>query len=250
MRESSSSLSALRRRIAAIETRRDGTKAVPFTLGIESIPALERGRLHEVYAAEAADGPSAAGFALMLAARAGAGPLLWLRADRGAGLHAPGLAELGVDPARLILVVAPDERLLLGAAADALCCAGLGAVLVETARPLDLTQSRRLALAAEQSGVTALLLPGASAPVSSAAQTRWRVAAAASTPLAANAPGGATFDISLLRHRAGREGLGWRVEWDRDRQAFRPSFEGSPPLSGAVPALSPGRPAVRHERAA
>ena len=246
MRESSLSLSALRQRIAAIEDRRGTVPGTCFTLGIESIPALECGRLHEVYAAEAEDRASAAGFALMLALRAGDGPVLWLRAERSARLHPPGLAELGMDPARLILVAAPDERALLKAAADGLRCAGLGAVLIETAKALDLTQSRRLTLAAEQSGVTALLLPGAVDRAPSAAQTRWRGASAASTPLAANAPGMTAFDISLLRHRAGREGLGWRVEWDRDRQSFR----GAPPISGAVPAFSADGPAVLHERAA
>lgn len=247
MRESAFSLSTLKHRIAAIENRRPAETSTMFTLGVAAIDeslggGLGCGRLHEIYAGEAEDGASAAGFALMLALRASNGPILWLRQDIGnARLHPPGLVELGFDPARLILVVAPDTSALLKAAADSLRCAGLGVVVIEprqARRGLDLTASRRLALAAEQSGVTALLLPGAAEAVPSAAQSRWRVASAASAPLPANAPGGAAFDISLLRHRTGRDGLGWRVEWNRDQQSFREA-----PLSGAVLPVPFGRSA-------
>jgi protein ImuA len=104
---------------------------------------------------------------------------------------------------------------------------------------LDLTASRRLALAAEQSGATLFLLRLGAEPAPSAADTRWAVSAAPSEALEANAPGAPTFDIELLRRRSGPSGMRWRLEWNRDRLAFI-----DPALPGAVVSLSTGRPAA------
>jgi protein ImuA len=259
MVESTSSLAALKRRIASIEGRKAAREERSFPLGAPAIDAslgggLGYGRLHEIFADEAEDGWCAAGFALMLAIRASqaAKPLLWLRQEvgeaQGGRLYAPGLAEIGIDPARLILGIAADAAALLKAASDALRCAGLGAVLIEPwqrRNAVDLTASRRLALAAEQSGVTALLLQAGVAPVPSAARTRWRVRAAESAPLPANAPGAPAFNLELLRHRGGPDGLAWRVEWDRDTCSFRET-----PFSGALLPLPSGRPAEAGQNAA
>lgn len=233
MHESASILAALKRHIVALERHGKPVKAGSFSPGLpDDDLRLGRGLLHEILPAEAEDMSAASGFALMLALRAAPPekPLLWL--GRDIRLHAPGLAELGADPSRLILVAAPDSASLFKAAIDALRCAGLGGAVIETDR-LDLTMSRRLALAAETSGVTALLLRTGHSEAASVAWTRWRVASAASTPLAANAPGAPALELDLLRHRGGRDGLHWRVEWNRDRQAFD-----QPASSGAVLPLS------------
>lgn len=245
MSESVEHLAALRRRLTG---DRDVCGAGWFSLGHAGIDAmlgggLARGRLHEAFAAEAEDAASAAGFAAMLALRArpAGSAVLWLRTDdaerRCGRFHAPGFADLGGDPDALLLAMAPDPVALLRSAADAARCAGLGAVVVEgwgKFPALDLTASRRLALAAEKSGVTVLMLRIGAEPVPSAAETRWAVRSAASVALEANAPGPAMLDIELLRRRAGPSGMRWRVEWDRDRCAFR-----EPALSGAVVPLSP-----------
>lgn len=240
-------LAALKRHLAAIEP---GTPASEmFPLGHEAMDlalggGLPRGRVHEIYGAQEEDAASAAGFALILAIRAcpPAAPIFWVRQEAGerrlGQIHPPGLAELGADPDRMIFVLAPDEKGVLRAAADILRSPGVGAALIEPwgkAPALDLTASRRLALAAEKSGVTALLLRGAVDPVPSAATSRWAVRAALSTPLEADAPGHPAFEVALLRHRSGLSGLRWRVEWDRDRLSFR-----EPPLSGAVVPLPAG----------
>ena len=70
-----------------------------------------------------------------------------------------GLCELGLDPRLLVTVRAPDTDAALRTAADALACDALGAVVLEVwgqARQLDLVASRKLTLAAQASGVTAL----------------------------------------------------------------------------------------------
>ncbi len=247
----SMSLSALRRRIAAIERRPPSDPLARVPLGIEPVDAalgggLARARLHEMFAAEPADAGAASGFATMLAGRlCGDGPIVWLReeaAQRTARLHAPGLMELGLDPGRMLLGIAADPLMLLRAAAEIVRCAEVAVAVIELwrqPRPLDLTASRRLAVAAEGSGVTPLILRIAAAPAPSAAHTRWRVAAAPSRPLEANAPGIPAVDVELIRQRGGSEGLHWRVEWDRDARLFRES-----PLPGAVVPMAGHRSAA------
>ena len=96
-----------------------------------------------------------------------------------------GLSELGLDPRCLVTVRASDVESALRAAADALACDALGAVVLETwgqAKALDLVASRKLTLAAQASGVTGLLLRIAAAPLPSTAETRWIVRAAHSPP--------------------------------------------------------------------
>jgi protein ImuA len=251
MIESVEALCALRGTIARIEGQRTTDAPAPSPLGHASIDAaigggLARGRLHELFAEQPEDAGAAAGFATMLALLAlppGA-PLLWLRqdeAERGTGrLHPPGLAEIGLDPSRLVLVVLPDPIALLRAAAEVVRCPEVGVAVIEPwrrPRALDLTASRRLAIAAEESGVTTLMLRADAEPGPSAAQTRWSVAAAASTALEADAPGHPAFELELLRQRGGPAGGRWRLEWDRERGRFH-----EPALPRAVPAPAPGRP--------
>lgn len=200
---------------------------------------LARGRLHEIVAEATEDAASAAGFAGMCARRFG-GTLIWLRvARRDHGLHPHGLREIGIDPRAVLLVSAPDPPAVLRAADEVMRCDAVGVAVIELWREphrVDLTASRRLMLAAEASGATALLLRVGAMPVPGAAQTRWGVRAAPSVPLAAGAPGGPMLDIALLRQRGGMAGGQWLVEWDRDAGCFRA------PLSGAVAALPVGRP--------
>lgn len=221
---------------------------------------------HEFYAPLAADAAAASALSLGFAACAAAGrPLLWVRhsfAEREAGrLHAPGLAEFGLDPARLILVRLGKAEAVLQAGLEAARSGAPGAVIVEfwgPARAYDLTASRRLALAARAAGRALLIVRIAAAPEPSAADSRWQVAAAPSRALLANAPGSPRFALTLLRHRQGFAGGAWLVEWNRDEQCFTSSSLAgsadaasgeSPPLSGRVLPLPAQRPAAADARA-
>lgn len=267
----SESLESLKTRIAGIERARSvETAAVAGTghLGIDGAlgGGLARGRVHEVFAAQADDAGCAAGFVAGLAMRLGVGSggtLVWLREiqaeKQGGRLHAPGLVEMGLDPARVIIGVLPDPQAVLRAAADVVRCPEVGVAVVELWREprlLDLTASRRLALAAETSGVTVIALRIAAAPSPSAAQTRWQVSAAASAPMEANAPGYPAWRVELLRQRGRPSGGDWRVEWNREQACFAdadgvadfgPDAGGFATIaaapSGAVLPFSAGRPA-------
>ncbi len=246
-------LSRLRASLAALEEGVPRQGNALFKLGLPAMDdhlggGLARGGLHEILAPAATDAGSAAGFAAALALRAmePGRSVVWVRQSYGeteAGqLHAPGLAGLGLDPDRLILVRVRDALSALRAGAEAVRCSALGAVVIEPwgeTKALDFTASRRLALAAGRSGVTCLLLRIAASPSASAAATRWQVAASASEPLAAGAPGHPTFDVTLLRQNAGTAGQSWRLEWNHDRRIFRDAA----PLSRPVVSVPAGRPA-------
>jgi protein ImuA len=183
---------------------------------------LLRGNLHEVFAGDA----SGFGFAACLARRAaGTKRMLWIVQDFSALEHgqvaATGLAELGIDPAAVLLMRAANATDALRASTDALGCAALGAVVVEVPgnpRILDLTASRRLVLAAQTRGVTPILLRSEAAIEPSAAQTRWCVRSAASRP--EDDWGAPRFDAELARNRQGETGR-WIMEWCCDDSAFR-----------------------------
>jgi protein ImuA len=249
MESAEKNLSALRRSLAALDPSRHAPRG-DFSFGLPAVDGvlggLPRGALHEVYAAQANDAASAAGFALALALRiAGShGKIVWLRHKRAAlehgALHARGLLELGARPVNILLVDAHDPAGVLRAASDTARSRAVAAVVVELSgesKAISLNATRRLSFAAGGSGVTVLLLRTAALPCASAAHTRWSVRAASSSALAANAPGHPVFEINLLRHRRGIPGRRWRVQWSRDAYCFR-----EPPLSRAVASVPVHRP--------
>lgn len=209
--------------------------------------------LHEFYAAGAKEIPALSGFALLLAAmrqrQQGRG-LIWAREGKAARQsghpYGPGLAELGIDTGGMTLLALPDAKAVLRAALDAARDAAVSAVVVELGgrQPLlDLTATRRFALAAAENDTMVLLSRGQAKPVPSAAHTRWRVAAAPSRALEAHAPGAPAFALDLLRQRGGRDGLTIIMEWDRDTAAFRTGNNAAraAPLSRPRPAVAIGR---------
>ena len=172
--------------------------------------------LHEAAGETPAPGDEAAATAFVagLAARLGTAPVLW--AGRQRDLHAPGIAQLGLHPDRLIRVEARDDADVLAAMEEALRHGGLSAVVGEIARG-GMTATRRLQLAAEARNVTALLLrrhrAGGSAPFAepSVAFSRWCLAAMPSTPLSVDGVGCPRWRLTLVRQRGG-ESDAWIVE--------------------------------------
>jgi protein ImuA len=121
----------------------------------------------------------------------------------------------------LIQVRTRNEVDALAAANDILACPHVGAVLLEMEgmpKCLDLVASRRLALAAGESGVTLVLLRNGAQAEPSAALTRWQVTSAPSHP-DDDDWGNPVFDAHLTRHRAG--GLGsFLMRWNLQDSKF------------------------------
>ena len=209
-------LERLRARLARLEAFERG--GAMMALGLPGIDGalgggLARGCLHELCGAPAHG--AALGFAAALLGRlmADGGHVVWI--GQRDELFGPGLAELGLAPERLIVVRARPRDARLWALEEALRNPGLAAALAEV-NQLSLTQSRRLQLAAEAKGVTALLLrplPAGAAP--SAAATRWQITAAPSAKAGRRASGLPEWRISLVRCRGGRTGS-WRIAWHGD----------------------------------
>lgn len=199
----------LRARLARLEGGRGGPVLPLGLAGIDRAlgGGLARGALHELCGQGAA-----LGFAAALLGRlmVGGGHAVWIGPRDE--LFAPGLAELGVAPVRLIVVRARPRDARLWALEEALRSPGLTAALAEVDR-LTLTQSRRLQLAAEAKGVSAFLLRPADAEATpSAAVTRWRIDPASGPGHRFGPP---HWQIALVRSRGGRTGS-WRVAWHRD----------------------------------
>jgi protein ImuA len=232
--ESYPALAQLKGQIAALAPAAGTGQLGRVSFGLPALDArldggLARGAVHEVLPESAADTPSACAFALMMAARTAeaGGRILWITSEariRREGVpYGPGLAELGVAPDQVLIATVPDELAALKAAGDTLRCPGLAAALIDMgpARRLDLTASRRLALASAQSGVTAFVLRDRSSVIASAAASRWQVAAAPSVPLPGQAPGPVTLALALVRHRGGVPPFNIVVEWTHDDRSFR-----------------------------
>ncbi len=217
---------------------------------------LRRDALHEAYAEAREDAAGAMALALLIAwlnytqdTLTDSRAIIWARELCGPSLpYGPGLVELGIDPAVLTLLMLPDSRAVLRAALDSVRQGAAGAVLIELRgrQPLlDLTATRRLALAAQESRTMVWLVRGEAQPVPSAAHTRWRVAHAPTlgASLGVGTAGRPAFDLTLLRQRGGPEGLHIRMEWDRDTASFQstPDQSMQQPLSGLMPAVASGR---------
>lgn len=155
---------------------------------------LARGRVHEVL------GDSADIFALAAAA-ASAGPLIWIGLGREVTTLAPAALQHFVDPARLILTVGLNRGELLWAAEQALRARSAPCVIVELQDGPGLKESRRLQIAAEESGAIGFVLIQGRARTS-AAETRWHCEAAA----------GRGWVWTCMKSKRGAPGA-WRVSW-------------------------------------
>ncbi len=216
----------LRARIARIEHGATSPRPnTPLPLGLptidQALPAggLRLGALHETVGAgpDTEYGAAATLFIAGLLARL-PGRVLWVL--RQADLFAPGLAGAGLHPDRVIFAEAGKD--VLPAMEEGLRHAGLASVVGEVTGRLTLIASRRLQLAAEQSGVLAMVLRRSQSfddPVlaePSAAITRWRVVSLPSPPALPHAPstpglGRARWRLELTRCRGGEPGS-WIVE--------------------------------------
>lgn len=230
----------LRARIVQIEGVSARHPAVPFDVKEidQHLPAggIATGALHEVAGTpELADDASATIFLAALLARM-EGPVFWCLQWRD--LFAPALHLAGLHPDRVIHVEAGSDTNVLLAMEECLRHPGLAGVVGEVRR-YSTTASKRLALAAESSGVTAFVFRRAARPEAmlegTAAATRWRITSAASEALGIPSLGRPRWHVALERVRGG-EPRSWIVE-GADAQGRI-----------SLPAVLVDRPAAQDER--
>ena len=187
----------------------DGSRAakveqLPSGLGERwQLPVSPSPTLSELFATHPRDG---GWIGFLLAQVAAEKPLLWVQ-ERMAILESGRLYPPGLPSGNLIHVEARDARDALWAMEEGLRCAGLSAVIGELwgdPRALDFTATRRLAVAAERSGVAAFLIRLGGHANLSGARLRWRLASAPSLPnsLDPRAPGSPAWDTELFRARS------------------------------------------------
>jgi len=251
----------LRREAARLEGR-SGTARLPLGVGpLDSALAggLVLGRVHLLSGRPGHDG-ALSGFTVALLRRLLArqedsradrsAPVVWCpaAATGGAGmLYAAGLAALGLDPGRLLIVDSPSPGQRLAALEDILRTSGLAAVVMEYDGAVQsgeywMRLARRAQLAAEASGVTGFLTGW---PVTASGfETRWRIA-----PSVASAVTGPSSDwssrwnpcwqVDLLQARGGRAHA-TRLCWRARDNSFRDLGPSSVQTGGSVASLPLG----------
>ena len=250
-----STLANLRGSIERIETHGDAHDLNKVALGHAAADAVLCGGLavaavHEVFA-EGHQSAAATGFIAGLAGRVSPRqPLVWVRQDfseiESGALSLSGLCELGLDPRLLVTVRAPDTDAALRTAADALACDALGAVVLEVwgqPRQLDLVASRKLTLAAQASGVTALLLRIGASRAFDRRDALDRARGAFAAIRAVDCVGCAALRRKLVRNRHGPIGR-WIMEWKCDECRFREPSAYPQPVA-ATPARRPHQAATQ-----
>ena len=223
-------MARLRRVIAEIETEAGPAgerpaRRLPFSRTLDSAlgGGLADDALHEIVPAQPADGTAAMGFALALAARfinrRPASALVigeGFAADESGALYGPGLVAHGLPLSRLVFVRAPDAALAFWAIEEALKGGAPAVVVGEiwSLKGYSLVASRRLLLAARKGKTPALLILasayGQAERLSSAAETRFEIAAAPSATIPAAAgpdlPGPFACGARLIKARLARAG--------------------------------------------
>jgi len=266
-------MARLRRVVAQIEAKagqpceRAGRR-LPLTSALDSAlgGGLADDALHEIAPAEPQDGAAAMGFALALAARflsqRPASALIvgeGFAAHEAGALYGPGLVAHGLSLSRLVFVRAPDAALAFWAIEEALKCGAPAVVVGEiwSLKGYSLAASRRLLLAARKGRTPALLILasayGQAERLSSAAETRFEIAAAPSVKLKAAAgrdlPGPFACGARLVKARLARAGPEGplqafdakrviRLEWRSQDNQFEELAFGDPAISLPVAAAA------------
>jgi len=203
-------------------------RTAPFRPAVQpDAPPLALQGLEEVAAARPGDWPQAAAFALWRACGGtGAGrPLAFVataqwRRERG-GLSARGLAGLGIDLSKVLMIRADREPQALWALEEALKSGAVSGGVATVEAP-SLVATRRLDFAARDGRATGVLLRAGAAGDLSAARLRWRISAqpSAAHGFDAKASGAARLEAALARRRDGPLGV-WDLEQDDGTHRLR-----------------------------
>ncbi len=210
----------LRQRIACLEdVSRRFSQTVPLTEPIDHWLPFGGLPVHCIHEVKGASLAPALVFAAILSTRIAGdrGNILFISPDRS--LYPPGLLPYAVRPDQILHITARRPLDRIWAVMEALRCSGVSSVIAFVDN-LDLTESRRLQLAAEASGATGFLVGSAAAGCIAAPVTRWKIASVRGEPgHRLNEP---VWEVDLRYCRGGRPGK-WILEWGGGRlQAILP----------------------------
>lgn len=170
------------------------------------------GAVHEFISYEAPDAAATNGFVTAIIGKLikEGGLCLWVTGDKKIFPH--GLRHFGLKPDQVVFINAPRTKDALWIIEEALKCEALTAVIGEI-RELGFTDSRRLQLAVERSGVTGFIhrfCPRSENAV--ACTTRWKISPLPGYVDDLPGVGHSSWDIRLLKVRNGRP-YAWRMGW-------------------------------------
>jgi protein ImuA len=171
------------------------------------------GAIHEFISYEATNAASTNGFitAVMGKLIKEGGLCLWVGNSRK--IFPPGIKHFGMEPDRLVFINAPRIKDILWIIEEALKCEALTAVAGEV-KELSFTDSRRLQLAVENSGVTGFIHRNCPRKENAVAcTTRWKISTLPSLTKD-NLPGvgNSSWHVELEKVRNGRP-HSWQVSW-------------------------------------
>lgn len=214
-------ISQLRKEILLLQGTRPPVAGAAGTFGLGQIETafpggvFPTGAVHEFICEKPEHAAASAGFISGILGKlmADGGACLWI--SRSRTVFPPALKVFGVKPDRIIFASLPRERDVLWAMEEALKCEGLAAVACELTE-INFAQSRRLALAVEQSKVTGFVVVSDYRKIeATASAARWRIRPMPSL-LEDGMPGVGfpRWQVELLKVRNGQPGtfqLGWKA---------------------------------------
>jgi protein ImuA len=189
-----------------------GNRFAPFDAAFPG-NVFPTGAIHEFISYEPANAASTNGFISAVTGKLmkDGGLCLWI--GNGRKLFPSGLKYFGLEPDRIVFINVLRVKDALWVIEEALKCEALTAVIGEV-KELSFTDSRRLQLAVEHSGVTGFIhryCPRVENAV--ACTTRWKINSIPSIT-EDNLPGvgHSSWDIQLIKVRNGRP-HSWQVNW-------------------------------------
>lgn len=220
------------------------TAAFPYGLGAQG--------LHEVVEGAYGDRVVATAFALTAFQPATSGALLWISQastwrDMGR-LAETALREMTRGKTYRLNLITQQASGALWAAEEGVISGAISHVIAEV-DAADFTATRRLTLASGRHGVPVTLLLPHGREGATAAATRWRIAARASTPnpYDARAPGRARWGASLERCRIAPSAAGRTFDLEWNDETLSLSVVSGMVAGPAAPRTAPPRSAVHRK---
>ena len=170
------------------------------------------GAIHEFFSTGNEDSAASFGFigGILSSLMKCGGPAVWV--SPSSFIFPPGLKFFDIDPHKIIFIQSKRAKDILWTIEEALKCSSVCAVVGEIGE-VDLSQSRRLQLAVEESKVTGFVLRRNPKNLTTSFVTRWRIKPLPSL-METSLPGLGFpgWNVELIKVRNGKPG-NWQMVW-------------------------------------